>query len=85
MRPWLPAWKLNMPKSASGKEVVKILTKHFGFLFISQKGSHVKLKKKTILGEIGTVVPMHRELSYGTLRGVLELAQIDIKAFKKFL
>ena len=74
-----------MPKSASGKEVVSILTKHFGFHFVSQKGSHVKLKRQTDAGEIGTVVPMHHELAYGTLRGVLELARVDIKEFEKYI
>lgn len=74
-----------MPKSASGKEVVKILTKEFGFLFISQKGSHAKLKKSGLRGEIIIIVPMHKELARGTLRGVCDLAQIDFEEFKKFL
>lgn len=74
-----------MPKSASGKEVVKILTKEFGFVFVSQKGSHVKLKKVDLHSEIITIVPMHKELARGTLRGVCDLAQVDFEEFKKFL
>lgn len=74
-----------MPKTASGKEVVKILTKYFGFVFVSQRGSHAKLKKHGLNGKIITIVPMHRELAYGTLRGVLELAKIDYKTFEQFL
>lgn len=74
-----------MPKSASGKEVVKILTINFGFLFTSQKGSHAKLKKSGPHGEIITIVPMHKELARGTLRGVCDLAQVDFDEFKKFL
>lgn len=74
-----------MPKTASGKEVVQVLMKHFGFFFVSQKGSHVKLRKQTDKGRVTTIVPMHHELSYGTLRGVLELAKVDFVDFKKFL
>ena len=71
-----------MPKKTlSGKEVVKILCREFGFYFISQKGSHVKLRKKVQNREIVTIVPLHRELAYGTLRGVLALAEIDEKEF----
>lgn len=71
-----------MPKVISGREVIKILCKEFGFLFVSQKGSHVKLRKIVPNRKITTIVPLHRELSFGTLRGVLELAEID---FEKFL
>ena len=74
-----------MPKTASGKEVVKILMKEFGFLFVSQKGSHVKLSKQTSTGHVSTVVPMHHELAHGTLRGALDLARVDFKEFERFL
>jgi len=70
-----------MPKTFSGKRVISILCKEFGFLWISQKGSHVKLKKNTSRGEIITIVPLHKELACGTLQGVLKLAQIDEKEF----
>lgn len=70
-----------MPKILSGKQVVKILCREFGFYFVSQKGSHVKLKKKMERREVITIVPQHRDLAYGTLRGILELAEIDEKEF----
>lgn len=73
-----------MPKKIlSGKEVIKILCREFGFSFTSQKGSHVKLKKKVKNREIITVVPLHKELAPGTLRGVLDLAEVDIEEFLK--
>ncbi|MDP3985792.1 MAG: type II toxin-antitoxin system HicA family toxin [bacterium] len=74
-----------MPKTASGKAVMKILTKHFGFYFVSQKGSHVKLKKSTTRGTVLAIIPLHRELAQGTLRGILELAKIDRQDFERFL
>ena len=72
-----------MPKTLSGKKVVKILCREFGFYFISQKGSHVKLKKKVGRKEIITVVPLHKELAPGTLKGVLDLAQVNEEDFWK--
>jgi len=75
-----------MPKMPriSGKELLKILAV-FGFEVIRQKGSHVVLKKKTIDGELGTVVPMHKELAEGTVRGILKQAKIDVDDFMKEL
>lgn len=70
-----------MPKTTSGKKVVSILCRKFGFSFVSQKGSHVKLAKKISGHEIITVVPQHKELAHGTLKGALELAHIDEKEF----
>ena len=72
-----------MPKSASGDEVIKLLSKNYGFIL--QKGSHVKLKKQLTDRTIVTIVPRHRELAIGTLRGVLELALIDFKEFQDLL
>lgn len=74
-----------MPKIFSGKQVVKILSKWFGFSFVSQKGSHAKLKKIVAGREIVTIVPLHKELARGTLSGVLELAQVDEREFMDIL
>lgn len=65
-----------MSKILSGKQVTKILCREFGFYFISQKGSHVKLAKRKNGREVTTIIPMHKELSPGTLKGVLELAEV---------
>ena len=70
-----------MPKIISGKQAIKILCREFGFCFVSQKGSHAKLKKRIVGREIVTIIPLHKELSPGTLRGVLDLAEIDEKDF----
>jgi predicted RNA binding protein YcfA (HicA-like mRNA interferase family) len=70
-----------MYKPLSGRQVIKILCKNFGFYFISQKGSHVKLKKQVDKQEIITIVPLHKELAPGTIKGILKLAQIEEKDF----
>lgn len=71
---------MGRPK-VSGKDCVKILCNRFGFSAVRQKGSHVVLRK----GQIGTVVPLHRELKEGTLKGVLELAKVSFQDFCKYL
>lgn len=69
----------------SGRDVVSLLTKHFGFSFVSQKSSHIKLRKIESGKMVTTIVPDHPELARGTLRGILELAQIEIDDFVKFV
>ncbi len=52
-----------------------------GFEQVRQTGSHVVMKKETQEGEIGCVVPLHRELKIGTLSGVLKQARITVEDF----
>ena len=52
-----------------------------GFEQVRQTGSHVVIKKETQEGEIGCVVPLHRELKIGTLSGVLKQARITVEDF----
>ena len=71
-----------MPKlpCISGEESVKALRK-LGFAFLWQRGSHAILRR----GGQGCVVPMHREISQGTLRGVLKQAGVSEDEFKSAL
>lgn len=73
-----------MAKTYSGKKVIRVLSQKFGFSFVSQKGSHVKLRKVDNGKVITTIVPLHRELSHGTLKGALDLAEIDREEFIRF-
>jgi len=70
-------------KTYSGKQVIKVLCRKFGFYFVSQKGSHVKLRKMVGSKTITTVIPLHKELAPGTLKGVLDLAEIEVKDLNK--
>jgi predicted RNA binding protein YcfA (HicA-like mRNA interferase family) len=58
-----------MPKlpAVSGRQLIQALQKD-GFEIARKKGSHVTLKK----GKNHTVVPLHRDLSKGTLLGILK-------------
>ena len=63
--------------------MANVLVRTFGFKEAGQRGSHLKLKKKGIKGEIVTIVPLHRELATGTLHGILDLAGVEYKEFLK--
>jgi predicted RNA binding protein YcfA (HicA-like mRNA interferase family) len=71
-----------MPKlpRISSREVIRALER-LGFEQVRQTGSHVVMKKDTEEGEIGCVVPVHRELKVGTLSGVLKQAQVTVEEF----
>ena len=55
-----------MPKlyRVSGKATIRALEK-LSFYVVRQRGSHVVLKKTTDKGDIGCVVPVHKELAIG--------------------
>ena len=74
-----------MAKPLSAKIVIKILCKKFGFSFVSQKGSHIKLEKMVHGKQIITIIPNYKELSNGTLKGILGLAEITEKEFREKL
>ena len=72
------------PKQLSGKEVHDIFVK-FDFFEVSQKGSHVKLRRISDDGSKQTlVVPLHKKLDLGTVYGLYRqgtqyIAEADLK------
>jgi predicted RNA binding protein YcfA (HicA-like mRNA interferase family) len=60
----------------SGEDLISRLEK-LGFRRVRQRGSHVVLKKETPAGDVGCVVPLHKELAIGTLKGILKQAGIN--------
>ena len=67
-------------RKISGEQAISVLTK-LGFERIRQRGDHVILKRRIPGGEVGCVVPLHRELKIGTLRGVLRQARVSPEEF----
>ena len=67
-------------RRVSGSEAIRTLEK-LGFEQVRQRGSHVVLKKDTPEGATGCVVPLHRELAIGTLRGILKQAGVTPDEF----
>ncbi len=75
-----------MPKLpvVSADACVKAL-ETLGFKRIRQSGSHLIMKRQTDVGEVGCVVPMHKEISTGTLKGILKQAGITTVEFLESL
>jgi predicted RNA binding protein YcfA (HicA-like mRNA interferase family) len=65
----------------SGPEAVEALSR-VGFLQVSQRGSHAKLRND--LGRTA-IVPLHRELAPGTLRSILRQAGLSLEDFARLL
>ena len=62
-------------------QVIKTL-RRFGFMFKSQRGSHVKYVKvaKGLLTRT-VIIPMHDEVAKGTLQSILEQADLSLDEF----
>lgn len=71
-------------RRVSGREAILALEK-LGFVQVRQRGSHVVLRKETPEGAVGCVVPLHRELAIGTLRGILKQAGVTSDEFMGYL
>ncbi len=71
-----------MPKLYSSSEILKVLQKQ-GFVYISQKGSHVKFRK---IGNptLTVIVPAgKREIPLGTFKSILRQAHLIEDDFGK--
>jgi len=71
-------------RRVSGQETIRALER-LGFVQIRQRGSHIVLKMHTPEGGIGCVVPLHKELAFGTLRGILRQAKVTVEEFERNL
>jgi predicted RNA binding protein YcfA (HicA-like mRNA interferase family) len=61
-----------MPKlpQVSGNEIVKLL-QHLDYKVVRQRGSHIRLRRITPLGEHNITVSAHKVLAKGTLNDIL--------------
>ena len=65
-----------MPKRYSAQEIIKAL-KRLGFVKISQKGSHIKMRGIRE-GKMQTVIiPDHKQLAMGTFSSILRQANLS--------
>jgi predicted RNA binding protein YcfA (HicA-like mRNA interferase family) len=67
---------VKIPRDVSGVEAVRAL-KRLGFVQLRQAGSHLILRKdnRTV------VVPQHKPIKPGTLKGVIEQAGLTLEEF----
>lgn len=76
-----------MPKlpQISGRELVKVLLKDRWYK-VSQKGSHIKLKKNLKpVGSATIIIPQHKVLKKGTLSGILKYSGLSLEKLRSLL
>ncbi len=67
---------MKLPRDLSGAEAAKAL-RRLGFVQLRQTGSHLILRKEGLT----VVVPQHKSLKPGTLRGIIEQAGLTVEQF----
>ena len=72
----------KLPRSLSGKEVVKALERA-GFYVKRQKGSHIVLRRDNPFAQV--VVPDHKSIDTGTLASILDGADLSVEEFIKLI
>lgn len=73
-----------MPKIYSAKTVLKTLSK-LGFITVSQKGSHLKLKGLRHGKILTVIVPNYKTIAKGTFSSILKQAEITNFEFEEYL
>ena len=66
----------------SGRDCIKALERA-NFYFKRQEGSHIILRRESPFAQV--VVPDHRELDRGTLRGIIRQAGLTVQEFARLL
>ncbi len=67
---------MKVPRDVNGGEAARVL-KRLGFVQVRQTGSHLIMRK----AERTIVVPPHKPLKPGTLKGVIEQAGLTLEQF----
>ena len=67
---------MKISRDVSGAEAARALKRH-GFLELRQTGSHLILRQV----ERTVVVPQHKPLKPGTLKGIVEQAGLTLEQF----
>ena len=67
---------MKLPRDVNGEEAAKAL-RRLGFLELRQAGSHRIMRREART----VVVPMHRPIKPGTLKGLIEQAGVSVEEF----
>ncbi len=70
--------------SLSYREIVFALQRD-GWVVVRQKGSHIRLHKRTAEGVLKLTVPAHKPVKRSTLRRILSQAEMELDEFLKLL
>lgn len=68
----------------SAHEVIKALGTS-GFQVVSQKGSHIKMKKKDEHGTSVVIIPNHNEIATGTIKSIIRQSKLTPEEFVSLL
>lgn len=68
----------------SGDKTVQVLSRA-GFVFVRQKGSHVRMKKQMTDTTLNVTIPLHDELDRMTLRSIIKAAELSEDEFIQLL
>ncbi|NCO88888.1 hypothetical protein AUK04_02755 [Candidatus Roizmanbacteria bacterium CG2_30_33_16] len=72
-----------MPKLYSARDVLKTLQRA-GFIIVSQKGSHIKLKGVFKNHICIVIVPNHKQIAKGTFESILKQADMSHLEFESY-
>ncbi|MER3447205.1 MAG: hypothetical protein C4291_10345 [Candidatus Dadabacteria bacterium] len=65
-------------------EIIKVLQRA-GFIVVRQRGSHIRLQKRTQSRIIKITVPAHKPVKKGTLARIIKDAGLTVEEFKQLL
>ncbi|MCX5975100.1 MAG: type II toxin-antitoxin system HicA family toxin [Coprothermobacterota bacterium] len=71
---------MNKVPSLPYEQVIRALQRD-GWVVVRQKGSHVRLQKRTLTETLKLTVPAHRPIKRSTLSHILKQARMDIADF----
>ncbi len=70
--------------SLSYRQIISALQRD-GWVVVRQKGSHIRLHKRTAEGVFKLTVPAHKPVKRSTLRRILSQAEMELDEFLKLL
>jgi predicted RNA binding protein YcfA (HicA-like mRNA interferase family) len=75
---------LSKVPSLNYEQVIHALRRD-GWLVVRQRGSHIRLQKRTAEGTLKLTVPAHRPIKRSTLSHLLKQAHLDLAEFLELL
>ena len=70
--------------SLNYRKVINALQRS-GFVVVRQKGSHIRLQKRTVEKVIKLVVPAHTPIKRSTLSKIIKSADLSLEEFLKLV
>ena len=67
---------MKLPRDVSGREAVRAF-KRLGFVFVDQRGSHIRMSK----GPVRITIPNHNPILPKTLQSMLRQSGVSLEEF----